>query len=575
MPDIDEIDFFNRQGNLSVVFLNTEFKRDPDIQRMYQKPRFASKKHKAHVFHQSHHANALRYMCEKFEGGPVTWNPASRFDDPPPVGTVIYDIENPPFLYYHAPTSKTNRHARIAVWDEPDRASLLNMSPLTKQLLKIYRTGHPAPVEQNLEQMFTTCLGCNMIMTQQADFRYITGFGAAGRLNTHGGIIQGRPILQYPADTAQASLEDAYDHWTVANYDAGSIQARPLRNGQDGDDPHIAYYLHLCYPHRDANGETMFDRRILDDAMKKSVKCLFFEQCWVILEIACMATLVEEGKVTEPGHLRSHGMHQHLGVLDFYVSFFLWRLVQFEHGRAIRRVGLDFVQWHQKYYWDAINCKKLFRPNARTRILGQHAYGATAQSGRGLVEQICEELITLYRKTLKPLIKFISGQEGVPPEVSQYFVPPNILRALQARSRQVYSIYFFRGNTFLDVFFSQMVSTDFQSALGKFGINALLFRIIRLCQDYPNSFRRQLLDFRVNWQWLEIERIQLSSKGLDALAAYRLYHLSCLLNSPNRLPADKEAVDAVFLNTDFCSPWTSVLALDAIGSLRDAPFLAD
>jgi hypothetical protein len=120
-----------------------------------------------------------------------------------------------------------------------------------------------------------------------------------------------------------------------------------------------------------------------------------------------------------------------------------------------------------------------------------------------------------------------------------------------------------------------MVSTDFQSALGKFGINALLFRIIRLCQDYPNSFRRQLLDFRVDWQWLEIERIQLSSKGLDALAAYRLYHLSCLLNSPNRLPADKEAVDAVFLNTDFCSPWTSVLALDAIGSLRDAPFLAD
>jgi hypothetical protein len=118
-----------------------------------------------------------------------------------------------------------------------------------------------------------------------------------------------------------------------------------------------------------------------------------------------------------------------------------------------------------------------------------------------------------------------------------------------------------------------MVSTDFQSGLGKFGISALLFRITRLCQNYPDAFRRQLLDFRANWQWLEVERVQASNRGLQPLAAYQLYHLCCLLDPPARLPDSKEEVDTLFLNVEFCSPWASVLALDAIGALRDAPFL--
>lgn len=120
-----------------------------------------------------------------------------------------------------------------------------------------------------------------------------------------------------------------------------------------------------------------------------------------------------------------------------------------------------------------------------------------------------------------------------------------------------------------------MVAADFQSGLGKFGISALLFRITRLCQNYPDSFRHQLLDFRANWQWLEIERVQAANKDLLPLAAYQLYHLCCLLDSPDHMPGSKEEVDTLLLNHKFCSPWASVLALDAIGALRDAPFNPD
>jgi len=106
--------------------------------------------------------------------------------------------------------------------------------------------------------------------------------------------------------------------------------------------------------------------------------------------------------------------------------------------------------------------------------------------------------------------------------------------------------------------------------LGKFGINALLHRIIRLCRDYPASFRNQLHDFRSNWQWLEIERVRKANPGLSPVAAYRLYHLCTLLDPPEEVPLTKEEADILFDQADFCSHWNSVLALDAIGALQDS-----
>lgn len=115
----------------------------------------------------------------------------------------------------------------------------------------------------------------------------------------------------------------------------------------------------------------------------------------------------------------------------------------------------------------------------------------------------------------------------------------------------------------------QTQATDFQAALGKFGINALLHRIIRLCKDYPEAFRKQLLDFRSNWQWLEIDRVQEANRYLMFVGAYRLYYMCMLMDAPAALPVTKEESDALFENAEFCSHWNSVLALDGIGALQD------
>lgn len=114
---------------------------------------------------------------------------------------------------------------------------------------------------------------------------------------------------------------------------------------------------------------------------------------------------------------------------------------------------------------------------------------------------------------------------------------------------------------------AQATRNDFQSAVGKFGINALLFRLIDLCEGYPPEFLGQLKDFRASWQWREIERVRLANPGLDVRAAFRLYYLCSLLFPPDESLL-KEFQDAVFETREYCSPWNSVMSLDAIGAFR-------
>jgi hypothetical protein len=118
-------------------------------------------------------------------------------------------------------------------------------------------------------------------------------------------------------------------------------------------------------------------------------------------------------------------------------------------------------------------------------------------------------------------------------------------------------------------FFRQALARDFQASLGLFGINALLFRITRLCKDYPRSFRDQLLDFRLNWQRLELTRVQANSLGLDRLGAYSVYAMCTLMRAPADVMPGKDALDALLAVTDYCSHWRSVLALDHVGAFRD------
>lgn len=105
--------------------------------------------------------------------------------------------------------------------------------------------------------------------------------------------------------------------------------------------------------------------------------------------------------------------------------------------------------------------------------------------------------------------------------------------------------------------------------MGKFGISALLFRLIDLCKGYPPEFLSQLKDFRACWQWREIERVRLAHPGYSAKSAFRVYYLCSLLHPPVEVgPLIKELQDVVFEIREYCSPWTSVMSLHAIGAFR-------
>ena len=100
----------------------------------------------------------------------------------------------------------------------------------------------------------------------------------------------------------------------------------------------------------------------------------------------------------------------------------------------VRQTGLDFIQWHQKYYWEAVHCKALFPPNSACNFIGFLAYGTTQQASRTFLQDICTRLMRLYTGELNPLIQFIAGRPGLPPEVQDYFLPLRTMRELRNRS---------------------------------------------------------------------------------------------------------------------------------------------
>ena len=54
--------------------------------------------------------------------------------------------------------------------------------------------------------------------------------------------------------------------------------------------------------------------------------------------------------------------------------------------------------------------------------------------------------------------------------------------------------------------------------------------------------------------------------------AYALYVLCSLLDPPDELPvADKARAEAILYDSEYCSPWTAVLALSSIGAFDMPP----
>lgn len=450
LPDVSRIELFNRAGVLSVLFLNNEYNRNPQISDMFEHHRFASERNQSHIFHESHHATALRYMCERHRDDADV---GAGFV--PAVNAVVPNQNNAPFLYLHAPGSKIFKNPQAAVWPAPPENERINLKRLQRFILNSTIMPNAQPIGHNLGQTVFTCMRCNLIMTQLADIRYLLGYRSVSRRNTNTPVITQRHIQQFPVNTHRVPLEIAYGAWTITNVPAAPVN-RPEQSEQDSDAPHVAYYLHMCLPFRGAGAAgDWFTTDILNAGMRLSARKLYVEQSWLLLEIAALATLVERGKVTEPGGKLSHGMHQHYGVLDLYVSYFLFRLIEFRYSQQLHATGVDFVQWHQKYYCDAMNCRLLFTDNENQGIIAQTMYGTTDQDSQALIETLCVRLVScvLPNGKLFPLVKHVVNLPNVPRQITQFFVPTETLRVLRARSRMVRAYIFLQTCVFGSLYF--------------------------------------------------------------------------------------------------------------------------
>lgn len=425
LPDIEEVDFFNREANLSILFLNTQFKRNPDIMRTYHVPKLCSERQASHIIHASYHEAALEYMCKRH-----VYDDDVNMGGVPGAGTVVADVPSAAFLYYHTATG--NKGAKAARWIRPPENERIDMQPLLDLLLvEQQHIGLFMPPVTGVRDKYDICAACNALMTQKSHMRYLLGCRNAGNANTHGNLIPQNSFRQYTMDSHNKTLENAYGHWTFKN---NQHTAAPVRAKSDSDAPCIAYYLHMCLPF-ERPGQANFFNNVDFPQHRKEIRSLYLELCWVILEIACLATLNEEATATKPGSKKSHGEHQHLGVLDLYVSYFMWRLALYCRGT---RHQINFVQFHQKYFWDARNCRGLLKDGDRAVVTGTLVYDTSKQHPKALVEKICANLIDLFSKDLFPMMELCTGQTTrIEPEILEYFVSHGVVRRLQAMSAQV------------------------------------------------------------------------------------------------------------------------------------------
>jgi hypothetical protein len=238
-------------------------------------------------------------------------------------------------------------------------------------------------------------------------------------------------------------------------------------------------------------------------------------------------------------------------VLDLYVSFFFWRLMSFEYGPDLQRTGVDFIQWHQKYFAEAVNLPGI---GARDYpIVGFAAYSRVDVNARVLLADICKNLIALYNGQLRPLAEYVTGNSPVPPLdsshlfVKQYFVSPATLKKLKRLAQ------------------TEVREDDFSSGVSAFGIRAMLGRAMQLCHA---ELRPLLVSFRRAWEEIQIDRVRAKNDGLTMRSASVLVILCRLLNPPRDPPTDKAEFDAIIRGSR-CSEWTSVLALRELGAFTN------
>jgi hypothetical protein len=401
MPKPENIDTYAvDRGYLSLMHLNNEFRIAASMTKFHN-PHFTSIENLAHVCHTSHHQTAVKYMMDTHTGDQSV--------------RPVHDRRRAlaAFAYYKTPSTK--KTPQIAWWPRPPKDERIKYRSLRSFITRTV-SGVPDPEKarfvdaldlEDIDVKFKTCRDCNGVMTREARFnellqneRLFTNLGAMTVVNASGGV-----------GVAPAN-------WTR--------DGAPRR--QDGLAPRLAYYLHLCMPFVSDPAHDWFEGVAgAGEETHKVMRKFYVQQAWLVLQVACLCGTVERSEV-EGGAALTAGTKAYTGSLDFYVSYFCWRMFLFEHGTTFHQRSLDFVQWHQKYMWHAHGCPGLDLPRRQT--IGANVEPSGSPTARGLVEGVQRRLVRLYRRTLRPLTDFLRGVASPPREITEYFVKPSRLGGL-------------------------------------------------------------------------------------------------------------------------------------------------
>jgi len=534
LPGEDDARYFNHPGNLSVLYLNGTFKRNTEMLDRYLYPKFTGPRQEAHMIHTAHHEPAVRYMQK--------YHKSDQSPSLPAADATPSSQEKKPFPYLQIPSS--NREPKMAVWTRPGRDERIQFDELLELLEEIGKglRSTRANLSNTLGDTYVTCQGCNLVMTQKANCEFLLGCNPTGTVPRADPLVRREVINVCQANANGESLSAAYEKWTCPN--PGTFTQHPSKH--DCIDPLLAYYLHMCLPWVRAENGTYFTKTRFGQAYAKARE-LYIELCWLVLEISCLLRNFYGPKSHNQGKY-SHGLKEQLGPIDFYVSFFMWRLVQFENLDELHGTSVDFIQWHQKYFCEAEFCPDL-NSGRVPALFGPDLDVDINAASRVVVQEVCRKLVGLYREKLRKVGWFIVGKNpDQTRDIKTFFVPPNRIGSLV----QISMLY--------------VTPNDFDGMLAKVGVTALLSRVLQLCVGVPDEVYGELKDLNREWQWKEIGNIRKRSKGVDALGAYTLYAFCCLRDAPDEVPRDYLKLQEV-LKSERCSPWRSVLALQRCKAL--------
>ena len=527
LPGEDDARYFNHPGNLSVLYLNGEFRRHPEMVDRYEKPKFTGPRQEAHVIHGSHHEPAVLHMQRHHK--------CDNSLNLPTAGASPSSQAKRPFPFFQIPSK--NQHPRMAAWKRPEKDERIDFEDLLTLLGEIGNA-----VDSNRQNLsdscgatYITCQGCNLVMTQKSNFEFILGCNPSATRSRPDPLVKRDKIKVCQAGANGETLSAAYEKWTCPHPD--NFTEHPDRG--DCIDPLLAYYLHMCLPWVSRENENYFKRNRFGKSHAKARE-LYIELCWLVLEISCLLRNLSLGKSYNQGK-HSHGIKEQLGPLDFYVSFFMWRLVQYENLDELHGTSVDFIQWHQKYFCEAEFCPDLF--DRIPVVMGADLDVDINATSRVVVEEVCRKLVRLYREKLRRVGWLVVGKNPHETEnLKTFFASPDVI------------------STFMQISRLRVTPNDFDGMLARVGVTVLLSRVLQLCVGIPDEVYRELKDFNREWQWKEIANVRRRNKGTDALGAYSLYALCNLRDAPDEVPRNYLKLKEV-LAREKCSPWRSVLAL--------------